>query len=217
MLIFIVLLKVFISRQLYINYVILLFTGPSTGEYEVLHIAIGTSISVFFFITLVICAVYHRRKFRPVRKPVDRDHVEVRYVAASSSCNTTDRLLVLDQNEGQTVISPVQSPTGTPKQVTNMPHNHVHSGNSHGNNSNSSSHSNMNAVAHSNDYANIKSHGPPGRGTPTRDMPLRDTPPRGSSTPPESTPVNGTSNQTNISTVNRTNHRPPRIQKVSIV
>ncbi|BFZ25253.1 hypothetical protein BsWGS_28292 [Bradybaena similaris] len=66
---------------------------------QILHIAIGTSISSFFCIILLICGFYHRRKFRSDRAPPDHDHVEVRYVSAPTGCNTTDRLLMEDRNE----------------------------------------------------------------------------------------------------------------------
>ena len=66
---------------------------------QILHIAIGTSIASFFCITLLICAFYHRRKFRTERAPPDHDHVEVRYVSAPTGCNTTDRLLMEDRND----------------------------------------------------------------------------------------------------------------------
>ncbi|XP_060067679.1 neuropilin-1-like [Ylistrum balloti] len=93
---------------------------PAVGKFEILHIAIGASISSFFCIILVICGLYHRRKFRPDRKPPANDHVEVRYVAAASSCNTTDRLLTMDQNDGRTTIvtSPHQTPSHTPNQIS---------------------------------------------------------------------------------------------------
>ncbi|BFZ09491.1 hypothetical protein BsWGS_12531 [Bradybaena similaris] len=66
---------------------------------QILHIAIGTSISSFFCIILLICGFYHRRKFRSDRAPPDHDHVEVRYVSAPTGCNTTDRLLMEDRND----------------------------------------------------------------------------------------------------------------------
>lgn len=67
---------------------------------QVVHIVIGTSISVFFCIVLLICGVYHRKKFRPRdRHSPETDHVEVRYVAASSGSNTTDRLLTIDKSD----------------------------------------------------------------------------------------------------------------------
>ncbi|XP_069129716.1 tolloid-like protein 1 isoform X1 [Argopecten irradians] len=95
-------------------------SGPAVGKFEILHIAIGASISSFFCIILVICGLYHRRKFRPDRKPPANDHVEVRYVAAASSCNTTDRLLTMDQNDGRTTIvtSPHQTPSHTANQIS---------------------------------------------------------------------------------------------------
>lgn len=107
------------SLDNYFNVLIFVFTGPAVGKFEILHIAIGASISSFFCIILVICGLYHRRKFRPDRKPPANDHVEVRYVAAASSCNTTDRLLSMDQNDGRTTIvtSPHQTPIHTPNQV----------------------------------------------------------------------------------------------------
>ncbi|CAG5135827.1 unnamed protein product, partial [Candidula unifasciata] len=70
-----------------------------TSGIQILHIAIGTSISSFFCIILLICGFYHRRKFRSDRAPADHDHVEVRYVSAPTGCNTTDRLLMEDRHE----------------------------------------------------------------------------------------------------------------------
>ncbi|KAL3884105.1 hypothetical protein ACJMK2_030327, partial [Sinanodonta woodiana] len=72
---------------------------PKQAGAQILHIAIGTSISVFFCVVLLICGVYHRRKFRTRdRRSPDHDHVEVRYVAANTSgSNTTERLLSVDQ------------------------------------------------------------------------------------------------------------------------
>lgn len=67
---------------------------------QVVHIFIGTSISVFFCVVLLICGVYHRKKFRPRdRHSPETDNVEVRYVAATSCSNTTDRLLTIDKSE----------------------------------------------------------------------------------------------------------------------
>ncbi|KAK0056736.1 cubilin-like isoform X3 [Biomphalaria pfeifferi] len=74
--------------------------GPKSSGIQILHIAIGTSISSFFCIILIICGFYHRRKFRSDRAPPDHDHVEVRYVSAPTGCNTTDRLLMEDRNDG---------------------------------------------------------------------------------------------------------------------
>ncbi|KAK3098908.1 hypothetical protein FSP39_024226 [Pinctada imbricata] len=96
---------------------------PAAGEFQILHIAIGASISSFFCIILVICGLYHKRKSgpRPQRRSEPaQDHVEVRYVAASSSCNTTDRLLQIDHTEenghkGSKVNTPLTSPNETPK------------------------------------------------------------------------------------------------------
>lgn len=74
--------------------------GQKSGGFQILHIAIGTSISSFFFIIILICGIYHRRKFRMVLvPPVDHDHVEVRYVSAPTGCNTTDRLLMEERND----------------------------------------------------------------------------------------------------------------------
>ena len=62
------------------------------------HIVIGTSISVFLALLLFVCGVYHRKKFRPRDRPAhDGDQVEVRYVAATSGTNTTDTLLTVDR------------------------------------------------------------------------------------------------------------------------
>ncbi|CAL1537449.1 unnamed protein product, partial [Lymnaea stagnalis] len=72
---------------------------PKSSGIQILHIAIGTSISSFFCIILLICGFYHRRKFRSDRAPPDHDHVEVRYVSAPTGCNTTDRLLMEDRND----------------------------------------------------------------------------------------------------------------------
>ncbi|XP_059176514.1 cubilin-like isoform X2 [Physella acuta] len=72
---------------------------PRSSGIKILHIAIGTSISSFFCIILLICGFYHRRKFRSDRAPPDHDHVEVRYVSAPTGCNTTDRLLMDDRND----------------------------------------------------------------------------------------------------------------------
>lgn len=95
-------------------------SGPKSGGIQILHIAIGTSISSFFCIILLVCGVYHRRKFRTDRKPPDHDHVEVRYVAASSSCNTTDRLLSVDQKNKQKQQN-AQNATNSPANATNSP------------------------------------------------------------------------------------------------
>ncbi|KAL4233470.1 hypothetical protein ACF0H5_008151 [Mactra antiquata] len=74
--------------------------GPKPEKVQVVHIVIGTSISVFFCVVLLICGVYHRKKFRPRDRHLpETDHVEVRYVAASSGSNTTDRLLTIDKSE----------------------------------------------------------------------------------------------------------------------
>ncbi|XP_014770360.1 tolloid-like protein 2 isoform X3 [Octopus bimaculoides] len=74
---------------------------PATGSIQILHIAVGTSISSFFCIILVICGFYHRKKFGD-RKPPEQDHVEVRYVS-SSGCNTTDRLLTQESPKCQRI------------------------------------------------------------------------------------------------------------------
>lgn len=74
---------------------------PVTGSIQILHIAVGTSISSFFCIILVICGFYHRKKFGD-RKPPEQDHVEVRYVS-SSGCNTTDRLLTQESPKCQRI------------------------------------------------------------------------------------------------------------------
>ncbi|KAL8588225.1 hypothetical protein ACOMHN_062082 [Nucella lapillus] len=77
--------------------------GPKSGGFQILHIAIGTSISSFFCIILLICGFYHRRKFRgSERAAPDHDHVEVRYVSAPTGCNTTDRLLMDDRHNNDT-------------------------------------------------------------------------------------------------------------------
>lgn len=93
--------------------------GPAVSKFDILHIAIGASISSFFCIVLVICGLYHRRRLSPeqirTRRrpfPPEQDTVEVRYVAADSSCNTTDRLLQLDhvglnENGKAAVTSPL--------------------------------------------------------------------------------------------------------------
>ncbi|XP_041354955.1 tolloid-like protein 1 isoform X2 [Gigantopelta aegis] len=75
---------------------------PTTAGIQILHIAIGTSISSFFCIILLICGFYHRRKFRSERTTQDHDHVEVRYVSAPTGCNTTDRLLMEDGHNAVT-------------------------------------------------------------------------------------------------------------------
>ncbi|XP_076467229.1 cubilin-like [Babylonia areolata] len=70
---------------------------PQTASFQILHIAIGTSISSFFCLILLVCGFYHRRKFRSERAhapPPDHDHVEVRYVSAPTGYNTTERLLM---------------------------------------------------------------------------------------------------------------------------
>lgn len=75
-------------------------TGAKVETTKVLHIAIGTSLSVFFCIVLLIIGVYcgNRLRLRD-RHTAELDHVEVRYVAATSGSNTTDRLLTLDQSD----------------------------------------------------------------------------------------------------------------------
>ncbi|XP_070189345.1 cubilin-like isoform X3 [Littorina saxatilis] len=78
---------------------------PKSGGVKILHIAIGTSISSFFCIILLICGFYHHRKFRTERAPPDHDHVEVRYVSAPTGCNTTDRLLMEDRNDQNNTLT----------------------------------------------------------------------------------------------------------------
>ncbi|XP_045197836.2 cubilin-like isoform X2 [Mercenaria mercenaria] len=86
--------------------------GPTPEKVQVVHIVIGTSISVFFCVVLLICGVYHRKKFRPRdRHSPETDNVEVRYVAATSGSNTTDRLLTIDKSESNR--SSVQTPEKT--------------------------------------------------------------------------------------------------------
>ena len=84
--------------------------GPKSGGVKILHIAIGTSISSFFCIILLICGFYHRRKFRTERAPLERDHVEVRYVSAPTGCNTTDRLLMEERNDHSNALRVTDSP-----------------------------------------------------------------------------------------------------------
>lgn len=101
------------------NPFVLLFSGQAEEKVQVVHIVIGTSISVFFCIVLIVCGVYHRKKFRPRdRHSPETDHVEVRYVAATSGSNTTDRLLTLEKSD----LSPsaVQLP-----ERTDVDHDHV--------------------------------------------------------------------------------------------
>ncbi|XP_022288968.1 dorsal-ventral patterning tolloid-like protein 1 isoform X4 [Crassostrea virginica] len=103
-------------------------SGPSVSKFDILHIAIGASISSFFCIVLVICGLYHRRRLSPEqihrrRRPLppEQDTVEVRYVAADSSCNTTDRLLQLDHvglsENGKTTVSSPVTPNQTKKSL----------------------------------------------------------------------------------------------------
>ncbi|XP_062617023.1 cubilin-like isoform X1 [Saccostrea cucullata] len=124
-------------------------SGPAVSKFDILHIAIGASISSFFCIVLVICGLYHRRRLTPEQMrrrrcetPPEQDTVEVRYVAADSSCNTTDRLLQLEhvalngengktsvshsfhspsENKKQFPDSPVRTPSATPPPVS-KPH-----------------------------------------------------------------------------------------------
>lgn len=105
---------------------------PQPGKFEVIHIAVGASISSFFCIILVVCGFYHRKKFRHNPKPPDNDQVEVRYVAASSSNNTADRLLAIDHHDEngshKSAHVSVQSttpklPNRTPNQVPKQIHN----------------------------------------------------------------------------------------------
>ena len=92
--------------------------GPTEEKVEVVHIVIGTSISVFFCIILIVCGVYHREKLRPRdRHYQETDHVEVRYVAATSGSNTTDRLLTLDKSDVSR--SAVQTPEKTEPEHNN--------------------------------------------------------------------------------------------------
>lgn len=100
--------------------------GPQPGKFEVLHIAVGASISSFFCVILVICGFYHRKRFRNNPKPPD-DHVEVRYVAASSSNNTADRLLAIDHTDlnGSHKGSHILLQNATPKLPNRTP-NQVH-------------------------------------------------------------------------------------------
>ncbi|XP_048769842.1 cubilin-like isoform X2 [Ostrea edulis] len=119
-------------------------SGPTVSKFDILHIAIGASISSFFCIVLVICGLYHRRRLTPEQlrhrrheTPPEQDTVEVRYVAADSSCNTTDRLLqvehaILNGENGKASVphatecirdSPVTTPRATPLPVAlNKPH-----------------------------------------------------------------------------------------------
>lgn len=125
---------------------VLHISGPTEEKVQIVHIVIGTSISVFFCVLLIVCGVYHRKKFRPRdRHYPEADHVEVRYVAATSGSNTTDRLLTLDKSDISR--SAVQIPDGTesnhdhcennsvspPPQVVVNQHNDVHEGNSNSN------------------------------------------------------------------------------------
>jgi hypothetical protein len=90
------------------------------SKFDILHIAIGASISSFFCIVLVICGLYHRRRLTPEQlrhrrheSPPGHDTVEVRYVAADSSCNTTDRLLQMEHSvlNGENGKASVPHPT----------------------------------------------------------------------------------------------------------
>lgn len=76
------------------------WSGSKEDSVQVIHIVIGTSISVFLAVLLLVCGVYHRKKFRPRdRDSPEGENVEVRYVAATSGSNTTDRLLTMDKSE----------------------------------------------------------------------------------------------------------------------
>jgi hypothetical protein len=72
---------------------------------------------------LVVCGFYHRKKFRNNPKPPDNDQVEVRYVAASSSNNTADRLLAVDHHgeNGSHKSSHISSQNTTPKLPNRTP------------------------------------------------------------------------------------------------
>ncbi|CAG2197300.1 unnamed protein product [Mytilus edulis] len=98
-------------------------TGPQPGKFEVLHIAVGASISSFFCVILVVCGFYHRKRFRNNPKPPDNDQVEVRYVAASSSNNTADRLLAVDHagENGSHKSSHISVHNATPKLPNRTP------------------------------------------------------------------------------------------------
>ncbi|XP_063403810.1 cubilin-like isoform X2 [Mytilus trossulus] len=97
--------------------------GPQPGKFEVLHIAVGASISSFFCVILVVCGFYHRKRFRNNPKPPDNDQVEVRYVAASSSNNTADRLLAVDHagENGSHKSSHISVHNTTPKLPNRTP------------------------------------------------------------------------------------------------
>ena len=83
-----------------VSFILCFISGVKETQVKVLHIAIGTSLSVFFCIVLLIIGVYCGNKLRlRDRHCADLDHVEVRYVAATSGSNTTDRLLTLDQSD----------------------------------------------------------------------------------------------------------------------
>jgi hypothetical protein len=77
---------------------------------------------VFFCVVLLVCGVYHRKKFRPRdRHSPETDNVEVRYVAATSGSNTTDRLLTIDKSESNR--SSVQTPERTENNRDHVGHN----------------------------------------------------------------------------------------------
>ncbi|XP_060597255.1 cubilin-like isoform X3 [Ruditapes philippinarum] len=96
--------------------------GPKKEKVQVVHIVIGTSISVFFCVVLLVCGVYHRKKFRPRdRHSPETDNVEVRYVAATSGSNTTDRLLTIDKSESNR--SSVQTSERTENNRDHVGHN----------------------------------------------------------------------------------------------
>lgn len=75
-------------------------SGLKAEGTKLIHIIVGTSLSVFFCVILLVIGVYcgNRLRMRD-RHTADLDHVEVRYVAAGSGSNTTDRLLTLDQSD----------------------------------------------------------------------------------------------------------------------
>ncbi|XP_052810880.1 cubilin-like isoform X1 [Mya arenaria] len=86
--------------------------GQKADSVQVVHIVIGTSISVFLAVLLLVCGVYHRKRFRPRdRQSSEAEQVEVRYVAATSGSNTTDRLLTLDKSDASR--SSAQTPEKT--------------------------------------------------------------------------------------------------------
>ena len=77
-----------------------MFVGVKAETTKWIHIAVGTSLSVFFCLLILIIGVYCSKRLRlRDRHTPGLDHVEVRYVAATSGSNTTDRLLTLDQSD----------------------------------------------------------------------------------------------------------------------